>query len=550
MTKPRLSVARIHRASARSRGPGLAAPSYASVHAIVRALDPALVTLAQKGPPRSGIAIELVHRHRAERPNAIWQADHTLLDIVILDDGGKPARPWLTTVIDDYSRAVAGYMVFLGAPSALNTSLALRQAIWRKPPGLAGLRHPRRALCRSRQRLHQPPSRSGRRRPALPARLLGRGAAAGPRQDRAPVRHHQHRTPARAARAPAGGKPATPPRCRLPSWTRRSAPSSSTSTMRGHPQRDRRDAARRMARPTAGCPACPKAWRTLDMLLVMVAKPRCVHRDGIHFQGLRYIDPTLAAMSARPSRSATIRATWARSGSSTATLPVPCGQPGTRRRSRHPQGYPGRAARPPPLAAQRRSTSASHGSSDSLPAQRSLPGRRRQRPAATPRVGPAANLSRRTDHDGRTAGSARTLSSPRSIAASPSSPTPCASTATSASVTARPASARRSPPAATPTGTSPNLCSSTWGPRRASTQGVRSARPAPHRVLHADRRRTLRELHGDDRPHLISRVDICIDEHLPPRHARSDAAPMPDQVELADRRRGRAAVQDRARIPP
>lgn len=26
-----------------------------------------------------------------------------------------------------------GYMVFVGAPSALNTSLALRQAIWRKP---------------------------------------------------------------------------------------------------------------------------------------------------------------------------------------------------------------------------------------------------------------------------------------------------------------------------------------------------------------------------------------------------------------------------------
>jgi len=35
-------------------------------------------------------------------------------------------------VIDDHSRVVAGYMVFLGAPSALNTSLALRQAIWRK----------------------------------------------------------------------------------------------------------------------------------------------------------------------------------------------------------------------------------------------------------------------------------------------------------------------------------------------------------------------------------------------------------------------------------
>src|SRR5262249_60639603 len=43
-----------------------------------------------------------------------------------------PARPWLTTGVDDYSRAVAGTMVFLGAPSTLQTSLALRQAIWRK----------------------------------------------------------------------------------------------------------------------------------------------------------------------------------------------------------------------------------------------------------------------------------------------------------------------------------------------------------------------------------------------------------------------------------
>ena len=27
----------------------------------------------------------------------------------------------------------------------------------------------------------------------------------------------------------------------------------------------------------------------------MLAKPRCIRRDGIHFQGLRYIDPVLAA---------------------------------------------------------------------------------------------------------------------------------------------------------------------------------------------------------------------------------------------------------------
>jgi putative transposase len=39
----------------------------------------------------------------------------------------------------------------------------------------------------------------------------------------------------------------------------------------------------------------PDSLEDLDLLLVMVAKSRIVRRDGVHFQGLRYIDPTLAA---------------------------------------------------------------------------------------------------------------------------------------------------------------------------------------------------------------------------------------------------------------
>ena len=46
-------------------------------------------------------------------------------------DGENPAQPWLTVILDDYSRAVAGYFLFFEAPSAAQTALALRQAIWR-----------------------------------------------------------------------------------------------------------------------------------------------------------------------------------------------------------------------------------------------------------------------------------------------------------------------------------------------------------------------------------------------------------------------------------
>ena len=46
--------------------------------------------------------------------------------------GWKHRYPWLTIVIDDYSRAIAGYYLGFEPPSVLRTSLALHQAIWRK----------------------------------------------------------------------------------------------------------------------------------------------------------------------------------------------------------------------------------------------------------------------------------------------------------------------------------------------------------------------------------------------------------------------------------
>src|SRR5207248_7197614 len=72
------------------------------------------------------------HRREADVANAIWQADHTELDILVRDESGQARRPWLTVILDDYSRAVAGYLLSFSAPSAIQTALALRQAIWRK----------------------------------------------------------------------------------------------------------------------------------------------------------------------------------------------------------------------------------------------------------------------------------------------------------------------------------------------------------------------------------------------------------------------------------
>ena len=108
-------------------------PSYATVAAVVRRLDPALRDPRARGRQRYQERFDLIYRREADGPNAIWQADHTQLDFWIRDERDRPVKPWLTVILDDYSRAVAGYRVSLAGPSALQTALVLRDAILPKP---------------------------------------------------------------------------------------------------------------------------------------------------------------------------------------------------------------------------------------------------------------------------------------------------------------------------------------------------------------------------------------------------------------------------------
>ena len=133
LERPRRSVAAIHRVVQNAtQREGQPAPSYAAVYTIVRAIPPAMLVLAHEGAKAYAHGFDLLHRREATKPNEIWQADHTELDILVLDETGAIVRPWLTIVIDDHSRAIAAYRLFTGAPSALQTALALRNAIWRK----------------------------------------------------------------------------------------------------------------------------------------------------------------------------------------------------------------------------------------------------------------------------------------------------------------------------------------------------------------------------------------------------------------------------------
>lgn len=132
LSRPKLSAAAVHRKAVEAaRKLDLNPPSYDVVYSLIRKLAPALVTMAHEGMKAYSESFDLVHRVESEAPNAIWQADHTELDILVKDEGNA-RRPWLTIILDDYSRAVAGFMLSFAPPSAIQTALALRQAIWRK----------------------------------------------------------------------------------------------------------------------------------------------------------------------------------------------------------------------------------------------------------------------------------------------------------------------------------------------------------------------------------------------------------------------------------
>ena len=59
----------------------------------IRAIPDDLKTLALNGEKAYREAYDLVHRREADRPNQIWQADHTQLDLWAKRADGETARP-------------------------------------------------------------------------------------------------------------------------------------------------------------------------------------------------------------------------------------------------------------------------------------------------------------------------------------------------------------------------------------------------------------------------------------------------------------------------
>ena len=295
LRKPRPSVATIRRRLLKvAKERHWAVPSYTSIYRIVRRLDRGMVTLAHEGHATYRDQFELLHRFRAPKPNAIWQADHTQLDLLILDAGGRLARPWLTTIIDDHSRVLAGYSVFLGAPSTLQTSLALRQAIWRKADqgwpvcGIPDALYVDHGSDFTSQHLEQV---------AADLRFELIFSAVARPQGRGKVERLFSTLNTELLPELPGylvkGKPATPPRLSL-SQLDRELGGFLVGTYNTRVHGEIRAMPRAAWLAEGWLPRMPSSLAALDLLLIRVAEERKIHRHGIHFQGMRYMDTTLA----------------------------------------------------------------------------------------------------------------------------------------------------------------------------------------------------------------------------------------------------------------
>lgn len=296
LTKPPISLAAIHRRIEKlAKKKKLVAPSYRVVRDIASKIEPSLILLAQEGSKAYKQEYELVFRREATAQNEVWQADHTPLDIVLLNEKGIAQKPWLTSIIDDYSRAICGYYLSFEAPCSINTALALRQAIWRKsnpkwqPCGIPKIFYTDNGSDFKSHHIAQVAADLKiQLKNSIPGEPRGRG-----RIERFFLTVNQLLLMNLSGFCP--------PKTAYPKATLtldEFTPIFENFIIEDYHTRIHSGINQAPIERWIGkgfLPQLPTSLVQLDLLLLTVVKPRKVRRDGIHFQNLTYIEPTLAA---------------------------------------------------------------------------------------------------------------------------------------------------------------------------------------------------------------------------------------------------------------
>ena len=296
LSKPKLSITTIQRKVKKlAQEKGKPVPKYNVIYDIVNKLKPSLMTLTHEGSVAYRNKYELIYRREIKRANETWQADHTPLDILLLHENEQAIKPWLTIVEDDYSRAICGYYLSFEHPSAINTALALRQAIWRKT-------NPAWQVCGIPEKLY---TDNGSdfisehiKQVGIALKIQLVNSIPGRPQGKGKV----ERFFLTLLQQVLEGLPGYAPRGSDKVKATLTLTQFSTileefivNTYHKTPHSTTGVAPINRWNGDGFLPSLPHSLEQLDGLLLSVPKSRKIHRDGIRFKQFRYISPTLAA---------------------------------------------------------------------------------------------------------------------------------------------------------------------------------------------------------------------------------------------------------------
>lgn len=294
LQKPHLSYASLYRQIQQyaKTHPTATIPSYRTFCSIIHQIPNPLRTLALEGQTVYKQQYDLLYIREAGQPNEIWQADHALLDILILNEkNDEGVRPWLTIIFDDHSRSIAGYELSFTAPSAMKTALALRHAIWRK-------KEPQWSICGIPSIFYTDHgsdfTSKHMEQVCIDLKIQLIFSTIGEPRGRGKIERFfltLNQMLLSELEGYTGAKKAVP---KLTLAELNTLIGSFILEYNQRPHSSTGQAPKLRWEAQGFLPRMPESLEQLDLLLMTVSKKRRIQRDGIRFQGLRYLDPVLA----------------------------------------------------------------------------------------------------------------------------------------------------------------------------------------------------------------------------------------------------------------
>lgn len=109
---------------------GLPRPGRTAIARRLKAFSKRTIVLKRKGPKAAEQQTPRAGSFDVQDAWDVWQIDHTLADVIVVDRSGRPiGRPWLTVAIDVATRMVVAFYVGLDPPSSIRVATTLELAI-------------------------------------------------------------------------------------------------------------------------------------------------------------------------------------------------------------------------------------------------------------------------------------------------------------------------------------------------------------------------------------------------------------------------------------